>query len=493
MAERLRFPAADAAKLEAQLPSKQAIALATSESRPFVTLTFATSLDSSLSLAPGTRTRLSGSESKAMTHYLRSRHDAICVGVGTVVADDPALNCRIEGVGLKKQPRPIIIDPSCRWEVSARSKVLEVARAGLGLAPYVITSRWDVDPARRGLLEQHGGKFITVQMDAAGSGRFAWRDILAALHREGLGSVMIEGGGQVINSLLAPTSHDLVDSVIITVLGSLNIDLTSYVPHHPLPGETLTSNAFAVSPGGKGANQAVACAKLSRARDHATNSESTAAIVSMAGAVGDDSHGSLLLSNLAAHGIDTSQITKDTAATGTAIIIVDEPTGQNRIILSPGANHAPAITSLSALPQTTPPDLLVMQLEIPLPTVLAALQTAKTAGVPLDTPEGCNRVAKWFLDQNVKNVIIPLGGRGVFYANATGSHALVPAEKATVVDTTAAGDTFVGSYCVDVVRAAKEGAPFDIEQAIRSANHAAAKTVERKGAQDSIPWRDEVL
>ncbi|EEY14948.1 ribokinase [Verticillium alfalfae VaMs.102] len=146
----------------------------------------------------------------------------------------------------------------------------------------------------------------------------------------------------------------------ITVLGSLNIDLTSYVPHHPLPGETMTSNAFAVSPGGKGANQAVACAKLSRARDHATNSESTAAIVSMAGAVGDDSHGSLLLSNLAAHGIDTSQITKDTAATGTAIIIVDEPTGQNRIILSPGANHAPAITSLSALPQTTPPDLLVM-------------------------------------------------------------------------------------------------------------------------------------
>ncbi|KAM0275879.1 hypothetical protein ACHAQH_007309 [Verticillium albo-atrum] len=318
----------------------------------------------------------------------------------------------------------------------------------------------------------------------------------------------------------------------ITVLGSLNIDLTSYVPHHPLPGETLTSNAFAVSPGGKGANQAVACAKLSRARDHATNSESTAAIVSMAGAVGDDSHGALLLSNLAAHGIDTSQITKDTAATGTAIIIVDEPTGQNRIILSPGANHAPAIASLSSLPQTAPPNLLVMQLEIPMPTVLAALQTAKTAGVPvllnpapaqplpadayddlahlvvneteasilsglpeseLDTPEGCRRVARWFLDRKVKNVIITLGGRGVFYADATGKDALVPAEKATVVDTTAAGDTFVGSYCVAVVRAAKEGVPFDIEQAIRAANHAAAKTVERRGAQDSIPWRDELL
>ncbi|KAM0328219.1 hypothetical protein ACHAQA_005628 [Verticillium albo-atrum] len=217
MAERLRFPAVDAAKLEAHLPSKQSIAQATSNSRPFVTLTFATSLDSSLSLAPGTRTRLSGAESKAMTHYLRSRHEAICVGVGTVVADDPALNCRIEGVGLTKQPRPIIIDPSGRWEVSARSKVLEVARAGRGLAPYVITSRQDVDPARKGLLEQHGGKFITVKTDAASRGLFAWRDILAALHDEGLKSLMIEGGGQVINSLLAPASHELVDSVIVTI------------------------------------------------------------------------------------------------------------------------------------------------------------------------------------------------------------------------------------------------------------------------------------
>ncbi|KAH7353755.1 ribokinase [Plectosphaerella cucumerina] len=323
----------------------------------------------------------------------------------------------------------------------------------------------------------------------------------------------------------------------ITVLGSLNIDLTSYVPHHPLPGETLTSNGFSVSPGGKGANQAVACAKLSRARDHASDPSKTAATVSMAGAVGDDAHGAELLANLAAHGVDSSQVLRsDNTATGTAIIIVDEPSGQNRIILSPGANHAPAIADYATLPEKTSssssrPDLLVMQLEIPMPTVLGALESAKRAGVPvllnpapaqrlpdeayvglahlvvneteaailsgceeseLDDEAGLRRVARWFLDKKAENVIITLGGRGVYYATAAGAETLVPAEKAKVVDTTAAGDTFVGSYCLSVVQAAKAGKPFDIETAIRSANKAAAKTVERKGAQISIPWRDEL-
>ncbi|KAH6664734.1 ribokinase [Plectosphaerella plurivora] len=321
----------------------------------------------------------------------------------------------------------------------------------------------------------------------------------------------------------------------ITVLGSLNIDLTSYVPHHPLPGETLTSNGFSVSPGGKGANQAVACAKLSRARDHATNPSSTAATVSMAGAVGDDAHGAELLANLAAHGVDSSQVLHTgNTATGTAIIIVDEPSGQNRIILSPGANHAPAIADYATLPEKSSvrPDLLVMQLEIPMPTVLGALESAKRAGVPvllnpapaqrlpddaytglahlvvneteaailsgceeseLDDEAGLRRVGRWFLDKKAENVIITLGGRGVYYATSAGVEALVPAEKAKVVDTTAAGDTFVGSYCLSVVQAAKAGKPLDIESAIRSANKAAAKTVERKGAQASIPWRDELI
>ncbi|ROT40690.1 ribokinase [Sodiomyces alkalinus F11] len=324
----------------------------------------------------------------------------------------------------------------------------------------------------------------------------------------------------------------------ITVLGSLNIDLTSYVPHHPLPGETLTSNGLVVSPGGKGANQAVACAKLSRGRDHDKDPSSITAVVAMVGAVAQDSHGSLLLKNLAAHGIDASQVlqvSSETTTTGTAIIIVDEPTGQNRIIFTPGANSDPALSHYTSLPETSSadarPDLLVMQLEIPLATVLAALESAKRAAVPvllnpapaqplpdhayaglahlvvneteasilsgcaesdLDDLDGLRRVAKWFLDKGVVNFVATLGGRGVYFRSADGKDALVPAEKAKVVDTTAAGDTFVGSYAVSAVTAAHEAKPFDIEAAIRRANRVAAKTVERKGAQDSIPWGDEV-
>ncbi|KAI1095861.1 Ribokinase-like protein [Rostrohypoxylon terebratum] len=322
---------------------------------------------------------------------------------------------------------------------------------------------------------------------------------------------------------------------LITVLGSLNMDLVSYVPHHPLPGETLTSTRFAISPGGKGANQAVACAKLSRSKPTSPSATATAADptataeIRMLGAVGRDTYGSQLQTNLSAHGVDTSGIlTPADTKTGLAIIIVDEPTGQNRIVLSPEANH-----SLHASQFSTPaslgtplPSLLIMQLEIPLPTVLAALNSARESAVPvllnpapaqalpasayeglahlvvneteaailggvsesdLDTPAGLEAVGKTFLGRGVQNVIVTLGGRGVFYMNASGAKGLVPAEKAKVVDTTAAGDTFVGMYALDVV-----SGNFDIEEAVKKANRASAKTVERLGAQDSIPWRDEL-
>ena len=99
---------------------------------------------------------------------------------------------------------------------------------------------------------------------------------------------------------------------------------------------------------------------------------------------------------------------------------------------------------------------------------------------------------KRFLGLGVQNIIVTLGGRGVFYMSATGpKKGLVPAQKAKVVDTTAAGDTFVGQYALDVVGAGS-GGEFDIEAAVRKANLAAAKTVEKLGAQDSIPWRDEL-
>ncbi|KAK6220429.1 ribokinase [Colletotrichum tabaci] len=320
----------------------------------------------------------------------------------------------------------------------------------------------------------------------------------------------------------------------ITVLGSLNIDLTSYVPHHPLPGETLTSNSVVISPGGKGANQAVACAKLSRSRDAPNDTAAESASVSMIGAVGSDSYGDLLLKNLGEHGVRTDRIAVgNDLKTGMAIIVVDEPTGQNRIILAPEANHAVTPDKFGALPETLDPkpDLLVMQLEVPLETVLAALRSAKAAAVPvllnpapaqrlpdeaydglahlvvneteaailsgcdeseLDTPDGLKRVGEWFMAKKVRNVIITLGGRGVYYTNQDGAAELISAQKVKVVDTTAAGDTFVGSYCVAAVNAQAKGEAFDISVAIMNANRAAAKTVERKGAQTSIPWRDEL-
>ncbi|KAF4126739.1 GRF zinc finger [Geosmithia morbida] len=217
MSDRLTFAATSAAQLEAYMPAAPA-APATAErqpKRPFVTLTFATSLDSSLSLAPGVRTRLSGPDSKAMTHYLRSRHSAILVGVSTMLADDPGLNCRIEGA--TSQPRPVIIDPRLRWTPRPEDKVLQLCRAGQGKAPLVITAAAHPAPQEKAdVLGEHGGKYVHV---AAGrdDGLFDWRDVLATLAAEGLDSVMVEGGATVINTLLAPRYHDLVDSVIVTV------------------------------------------------------------------------------------------------------------------------------------------------------------------------------------------------------------------------------------------------------------------------------------
>ncbi|KAM3468598.1 hypothetical protein MY5147_007780 [Beauveria neobassiana] len=310
----------------------------------------------------------------------------------------------------------------------------------------------------------------------------------------------------------------------IVVLGSLNMDLVSYVPHHPLPGETLTATSFSTSPGGKGANQAVACGKLSRSSSSSSSSSTTSsstssasADVAMIGAVGGGSYG-----------VDTTGVrVLDDAQTGVALIVVDEPSGQNRIILSPQANHALRPHHFAELPAPRP-DLLIMQLEIPFDTVLQALSAAREAGVPvllnpaparelpreayaglahlvvneteaailsggkesdLDDLEGLKRVGAVFLQKGVRNVIITLGGRGVYYATDDGKSALVDALKANVVDTTAAGDTFVGSYALSVVNSANV---FDIDTAIRAANKASAITVSRRGAQVSIPWKDEL-
>lgn len=284
----------------------------------------------------------------------------------------------------------------------------------------------------------------------------------------------------------------------------------------------------------------MACAKLSRSQPSSNNAPpaDATAHVAMIGAVGADTYGEILLGNLSSHGVDVSGVAapKD-LKTGIAVIIVDEPTGQNRIVLSPEANHlgmAPGDFPSAVRPRVFGagrPDLLVLQLEVPLRTVLLALEAAREEGVAvllnpapavqlpdevygglahlvvneteaallsglpvenLDTDEGCAEVAGWFVAKGVLAVIVTLGGRGVYYM-AGAAKGLVRAEKVKeVVDTTAAGDTFVGQYALEVVGGKGKG-EFAIEAAVRKANCAAARTVERKGAQDSIPWRDELV
>ncbi|AEO55257.1 hypothetical protein MYCTH_40367 [Thermothelomyces thermophilus ATCC 42464] len=185
-----------------------------------LTLTYAHSLDAALARAPGVRTVLSGPASKAMTHYLRARHDAILVGVGTAVADDPGLNSRLRGaaglVRVGSQPRPVVLDPRGRWLVGAESKVVRLAAEGKGLGPWVFVGEGVVvDEGRRKLLERVGGGYVAVPLGR--KGRFEWGDVLGVLGRKGIRSVMVEGGGEVINSLLARDGKAFVDSVIVTI------------------------------------------------------------------------------------------------------------------------------------------------------------------------------------------------------------------------------------------------------------------------------------
>lgn len=220
----LSYPDTNRGFLEPFLPGSSAGTHARDVAVPFVTLTFATSLDSALSLAPGVQTALSGPESKAMTHYLRSRHDAIMIGVGTAIADNPSLNCRLDGVGgyggerLSGQPRPVVIDPQCRWQLTASTKILNLARQGRGKAPWIITTAAP-HPEQKSLLEEVGGTYITIEGNPPGQqqSRLHWNDVLTAVQKMGIKSVMIEGGGAVINSLLSPPNVSLIDSVIVTI------------------------------------------------------------------------------------------------------------------------------------------------------------------------------------------------------------------------------------------------------------------------------------
>lgn len=318
---------------------------------------------------------------------------------------------------------------------------------------------------------------------------------------------------------------------LVHVLGSLNLDQVSYVSHHPLPGETMTANGFESGCGGKGANQAAACAKLSR-----TKSLQNASVdVTMFGAVGGDAAGAELVEGLASFGVDTGKVRinksgGDEGKTGVAVIVIDESDGQNRIILSPGANKSVDSAQIRQCVDGKP-DLLILQMEVPPAIVAESIEAAKAAGIPvllnqapaiplpsesyqgldhlvlneteaalladvdeseLENPTSLGLVADKFLQQGVKNVVITLGARGVYFATQTGQSQLVPALKVKAIDTTAAGDTFIGAYAVASAEETSRGEAFRIGDAVARAIRASSITVSRRGAQPSIPWKNEV-
>lgn len=193
-------------------------------SRPFVTLTYACSLDSMVSLAPGLRTTLSGPQTKSMSHYLRLQHDSILVGVGTAIADDPSLNCRYPGARLGVQPQPVVIDPRLRWDV-ASAKVKQLAHEGKGKPPWIIQTAKIPTPEPHSasgyelvFVDDHGlspSLLSTEPKLTYAPRKIEWNGILNALKKKGINSVMIEGGATIINELLS--RPNLVDTVIITI------------------------------------------------------------------------------------------------------------------------------------------------------------------------------------------------------------------------------------------------------------------------------------
>ena len=297
----------------------------------------------------------------------------------------------------------------------------------------------------------------------------------------------------------------------IVVIGSLNIDLVSSVERLPRRGETLIGGDLGVFEGGKGANQACAAGRLG-------------GTVTMIGQVGDDPFATRLKQTLQAAGVDTSGIGLSERPTGSACISV-LPDGENAIIVSPGANAtlSPEI-ALERLRAVAPYGFVLGQLETPMTTIVAVFAEARRSGAttildpapiqPLPTeliphldfitpnqieaaallgrPKDCIRnlddasaAADSLLSAGYRGIVVKLGQLGCYVATEH-LRAAVPAFEVVSVDTTAAGDTFNGAFAV----ALAESVP--IEQAAMFANAAAALSVTRHGAQDSIPARAEV-
>lgn len=297
----------------------------------------------------------------------------------------------------------------------------------------------------------------------------------------------------------------------VVVIGSSNTDMVVRSKKIPLPGETLLGGDFDVIAGGKGANQAVAAARSD-------------ANVSFIAKVGNDNFGEKAIQAYKNDNIDTSNIFVDSdKPSGIAIIIVDETTGQNSIVVAPGANgnlQPKDIDKVSDIIASA--DVVLMQLEIPLESVKQALSIAKKNGIttimnPAPAQELSNDMLKLvdiitpnesetnsligFVPESDEDIIkateillekvndtalITLGSRGVYYKSKNGNGDFIPSIKVNAVDTTGAGDVFNGYFASLIAN----GETY--EKAIQIANKAAAISVTRKGAQPSIPTFTDV-
>lgn len=298
----------------------------------------------------------------------------------------------------------------------------------------------------------------------------------------------------------------------VVVLGSLNVDRILQMDRVPEPGETLALNNQDMAGGGKGANQAIAAAR-------------SGAQTSFIGRVGEDENGKFMLQQLVNSGVTTDLVAVDEdAGTGQAFVMV-EKSGENRILIYGGANAQLSATDVKkAQTQIAAADLMVAQLETPVETTQFAFQMAKELGVktilnpapavaklPAEllkntdviTPNETEveiltgiavtdeaamlKAAQRLHDLGVATVIITLGSKGVFYDDGV-QHGIVPAFKVQAVDTTAAGDTFLGALSSELNPDLS-----NLKTAIEYGNKASSLAVQKMGAQPSIPTRKDIL
>lgn len=276
----------------------------------------------------------------------------------------------------------------------------------------------------------------------------------------------------------------------LIVLGSINADHILNLESFPTPGETVTGSHYQVAFGGKGANQAVAAGR-------------SGANIAFIACTGDDDIGDSIRKQLVSDRIDIAPVSVIKGeSTGVALIFVNGE-GENVIGIHAGANAAlsPALVDAQR-ERIAQADALLMQLESPLESVLAAAKIAhqlalvdiitpneteaeKLTGVRVENDDDAAKAAQVLHDKGIRTVLITLGSRGV-WASVDGEGRRVPGFSVEAVDTIAAGDTFNGAFITAIL----EETP--LPEAIRFAHAAAAIAVTRKGAQPSVPWREEI-